>query len=83
MPPLRASQVETLRLVAEYGNGIEFEPWKLAADRECSEAEAEVMLCELSATGHLARRMDTFSRIVTVKYRLTQLGHEALEGSDG
>lgn len=70
---LRTSQVETLRLV-ERGTD---QSMTVAHAQGIKRVGAERKLRALVKSGHLTREI---SGLVGPFYRLTQLGHEALEG---
>lgn len=80
--PLRLSQVETLRLI----EADEPTMGDVAARRGVAEATAKRQLAELVRDGLAERyvfRPDVPGATARYRYRLTQLGREALEGSDG
>jgi hypothetical protein len=79
MPPLRASQVETLRLVDERERAevVGMKPLALAAILGVVGQVASDRLKECFDAGLLYRQLRP------TEYGLTQLGREALEGTDG
>lgn len=79
MPPLRASQVETLRLVAQEGNAISAS--ELAALLDCSERAAFTHLDRLYWAGYLRSQYAGKWPDRRLVFSLTQLGREALEVS--
>lgn len=71
--PLRPSQVETLRVV---GEDIAITPYELARATKRPIHDAEARLEGLAYEEFL----DGQDGPITTRYRLTQLGREALEG---
>jgi hypothetical protein len=85
MPPLRASQVETLQLVANHKSGWEenaISARELAPLLGRSVRSADARLQRLYWSKHLTVRWAGSWPDKLFVYRLTQLGREALESSE-
>jgi hypothetical protein len=84
MPSLRASQVETLRAVArlERSTTAHISSLAVAVEQGRGEHATEKSLMRLAELGYLDRSYQWLGGSGRSTYRLTQLGHEALEGSD-
>jgi len=89
MPPLRASQVETLRLVRKLedsGEEAGVQPWRLAAALGITVTSAKRRVERLRGTRHLyaflalSEDLTHLGNYYRNAFRLTQLGREALEG---
>lgn len=76
--PLRPSQVETLRVVADFPDGVG--EWELAKRLGVSLRASLQRLERLARSGHLAIRIFCDETGAYCLYVLTQLGREALEG---
>lgn len=78
--PLRPSQVETLRLAERFDGTLAV--WRLAEELHSDNWAAVERLEELARTRHLKETPLSAlqgTRMASTTYRLTQLGHEALE----